>query len=225
MAWACAKIDCALASACSFVLFSFWFGILEPSQPITIWLNFVFAPALSGGTADYGSAAAALAKSKQVADFELNLYTKTGLGDGQQAGNPWLQEFPDPITRVSWDNYITVSATDAKKLDFINEIVANGGLNGSVANLEVNGVKLENVPVIVQPGQAVGTIGLALGYGRKAALKEEMQVGLNAYSLYNNFNTIQSVKVTKANPIVPTAWPGWTITGTFSNLTDRKSVV
>jgi molybdopterin-containing oxidoreductase family iron-sulfur binding subunit len=32
----------------------------------------------------------------------------------------------------------------------------------------------------VQPGQAVGTVGLALGYGRKAALKEEMQVGLNA---------------------------------------------
>jgi molybdopterin-containing oxidoreductase family iron-sulfur binding subunit len=27
------------------------------------------------------------------------------MGDGQQA-NPWLQEFPDPITRVSWDNYL-----------------------------------------------------------------------------------------------------------------------
>ena len=156
-------------------------------------------PTLSGGTADYASAASALAKVKAVADYELNLYTKTGLGDGQQAGNPWLQEFPDPITRVSWDNYITVSTTDAKKLDFMNEIVANGGLNGSVANLEVNGVKLENVPVIIQPGQAVGTIGLALGYGRKASLKEEMQVGLNAYALYNNFNNIQSVKITKAD--------------------------
>ncbi len=154
---------------------------------------------IAGGTADYASAAAALAKTKPTNDFELVLYTKTGLGDGQQAGNPWLQEFPDPITRVSWDNYITVSAVDAKKLEFMNEIVANGGLNGSVANLEVNGVKLENVPVIVQPGQAVGTIGLALGYGRKASLKEEMQVGLNAYALYNNFNNIQSVKVTKAD--------------------------
>jgi molybdopterin-containing oxidoreductase family iron-sulfur binding subunit len=30
------------------------------------------------------------------------------MGDGQQANNPWLQEFPDPITRVSWDNYVTV---------------------------------------------------------------------------------------------------------------------
>jgi hypothetical protein len=36
------------------------------------------------------------------------------MGDGQQANNPWLQEFPDPITRVSWDNYVTVSNADAK---------------------------------------------------------------------------------------------------------------
>jgi hypothetical protein len=65
-----------------------------------------------------------------------------------------------------------------------NEIVANGGLDGSYATITVDGVKLEKVPVIVQPGQAKGTLGLALGYGKKAALKEEMQVGINAYSLY-----------------------------------------
>jgi molybdopterin-containing oxidoreductase family iron-sulfur binding subunit len=53
-----------------------------------------------------------------------------------------------------------------------NEIVANGGLNGSYATITTaDGLKLENVPVI--SGQAVGTIGLALGYGRKAALKED----------------------------------------------------
>ena len=154
---------------------------------------------ISGGTADYNAAASVLSKAQPSKDFELNLYTKTGLGDGQQAGNPWLQEFPDPITRVSWDNYITISAIDAKKLDFVNEIVANGGLDGSIANVEVNGVKIDNVPVIIQPGQAVGTIGLALGYGKKAALKDEMQVGVNAYTLYNNFKSVQSVKVTNAN--------------------------
>ncbi|WP_395052086.1 TAT-variant-translocated molybdopterin oxidoreductase [Flavobacterium sp.] len=154
---------------------------------------------ISGGTADYSGAASALASSKALADFELVLYTKTGLGDGQQANNPWLQEFPDPITRVSWDNYATVSIADAKKLDLSNEIVANGGLNGSYVDIIVNGVKLEKVPVIVQPGQAVGTIGLALGYGKKASLKEEMQVGISAYSLYNNFNNVQSVKISKAS--------------------------
>jgi molybdopterin-containing oxidoreductase family iron-sulfur binding subunit len=51
----------------------------------------------------YGTAARTLANSKGTKDFELVLYTKTGMGDGQQANNPWLQEFPDPITRVSWD--------------------------------------------------------------------------------------------------------------------------
>ncbi len=155
------------------------------------------AVASVGGTADYASAANALAATKANAGFELNLYTKTGLGDGQQANNPWLQEFPDPITRVSWDNYLTVSNADAKKLQLENSIVANGGLNGSYATIKLGAITMK-VPVIVQPGQAVGTVGLALGYGRKAALKEEMQVGVNAYSLYNGFNDVQIVDVTKA---------------------------
>lgn len=156
-------------------------------------------PSVSGGTADYAGAANALAQSKSSQGLELVLYTKTGMGDGQQANNPWLQEFPDPITRVSWDNYVTVSNADAKALSLSNEIVANGGLNGSYATITtVDGLKLENVPVIVQPGQAVGTVGLALGYGRKAALKEEMMVGLNAYSLYKGFNNVQSVSLVKA---------------------------
>ncbi|RTY85822.1 TAT-variant-translocated molybdopterin oxidoreductase [Flavobacterium sp. RSP15] len=156
-------------------------------------------PTVAAGSADYGAAATALAQSKASEGLELVLYTKTGLGDGQQANNPWLQEFPDPITRVSWDNYLTVSNADAKKYDLSNEIVANGGLNGSYASITTaDGIKLENVPVIVQPGQAVGTIGLALGYGRKAALKEEMMVGLNAYPLYKSFNNVQSITLVKA---------------------------
>ncbi|MBL0735627.1 TAT-variant-translocated molybdopterin oxidoreductase [Flavobacterium sp. GN10] len=157
--------------------------------------------ALSGGAIDAATAANAVARSKSAGEFELVLYTKTGLGDGQHANNPWLQEFPDPITRVSWDNYVTVSNADAKKLGLSNEIVANGGLNGSYATITVDGTKLENVPVIVQPGQAVGTLGLALGYGRKAALKEEMQVGLNAYALYKGFNNVQSVSIIKAGGV------------------------
>ena len=151
----------------------------------------------SAGSADFASAANALAKATPSNGFELVLYTKTGLGDGQQANNPWLQEFPDPITRVSWDNYVTVSQADAKAMGFENRIVANGGLNGSYATLTVNGIKLENVPVIVQPGQAKGTLGMALGYGKKTGLKKEMQVGLNAYAFYANFNNIQAASIKK----------------------------
>jgi molybdopterin-containing oxidoreductase family iron-sulfur binding subunit len=53
---------------------------------------------------------------------------------------------------------VTVSNADAKLLEMSNEIVANGGLNGSATITTADGLKLDNVPVIVQPGQAVGTI-------------------------------------------------------------------
>ena len=152
----------------------------------------------AGAGADFAGAAASLANAKPVSGrLELVLYTKTGLGDGQQANNPWLQEFPDPITRVSWDNYITVSKADAAALGLENWNVANGGLNGSYVTVEVGGKKLEKVPVIIQPGQATGTAGLALGYGRAEGMKKEMVVGVNAYTLYNNFNSFQSAKLTK----------------------------
>jgi len=185
--------DYVKATSASFIAGSTWNKVLHDG------LVFSGTTAIAGGTADYSGAAAALAKATSSKDFELVLYTKTGLGDGQQANNPWLQEFPDPITRVSWDNYVTVSQADAATLSLENKIVANGGLNGSYATLTVNGVKLENVPVIVQPGQAKGTLGLALGYGKKASLKEEMQVGVNAYLLYNNFNNVQSATLSKAS--------------------------
>ncbi|KPM31337.1 4Fe-4S ferredoxin iron-sulfur binding domain-containing protein [Croceitalea dokdonensis DOKDO 023] len=133
--------------------------------------------------------------------MELMLYTKVGLGDGKQASNPWLQEFPDPITRVSWDNYVTVSKADAADLGLENYNVANGGLDGSKVNLTVDGVTLENVPVIIQPGQAKGTIGMALGYGKTAGMKDEMQVGVNAYPVYKDFNNVQSASISKVDGI------------------------
>ncbi len=139
--------------------------------------------------------ALAAANSKGL---ELTLYTKTGMGDGQQANNPWLQEFPDPITRVSWDNYITVAAADAEAAGLKNVNVANGALNGSYAQVTVGGTTL-TVPVIIQPGQAKGSVGLALGYGEKAGLQEEMQVGVNAFAFYNDFNTVQEVSISLAD--------------------------
>ncbi|MCK5400259.1 MAG: TAT-variant-translocated molybdopterin oxidoreductase [Flavobacteriaceae bacterium] len=130
--------------------------------------------------------------------LELALYPKTGMGDGQQANNPWLQEFPDPITRASWDNYLTVSKADAEELGFKNENVANGGLNGSYADVTVEGITI-TVPVIIQPGQAKGSVGLSFGYGRTAGLKDEMKTGVNAYALYQNFNSTQNVTVNVAS--------------------------
>jgi len=147
---------------------------------------------------DANAQARNLAGTPAASGMELVLYAKTGMGDGQQANNPWLQEFPDPITRASWDNYLTVSQADAEKLELKNWNVANGGLNGTYANITVNGGEAIKVPVIIQPGQAQGTVGLALGYGKKAGIKEEMQTGVNAYKVYNNFNTVQNVSVASA---------------------------
>ncbi|MBD1259606.1 TAT-variant-translocated molybdopterin oxidoreductase [Maribacter polysiphoniae] len=147
---------------------------------------------------DVSSAVKRLSNAVSGGGLELTLYSKVGMGDGQQAGNPWLQEFPDPISRVSWDNYVTVSKADATRLELINEHAANGGLDGSYAKLTVNGVALDQVPVLIQPGQAPGSIGLALGYGRKVGMKSEMQTGVNAYPLYQGFNNVQSVTIEKA---------------------------
>ncbi len=129
--------------------------------------------------------------------MELVLYTKTGMGDGRQANNPWLHEFPDPISRISWDNYLTVSYADAQKLGLKNVNVANGALNGSYANITVGGTTL-TAPVLIQPGQAEGTVGLAFGYGGKKGLQEEMQVGVNAFALYADANPVQAVSISAA---------------------------
>ena len=130
--------------------------------------------------------------------MELTLYSKVGMGDGQQASNPWLQEFPDPITRVSWDNYVTVSKADAEELGLVNENVADGGLDGSYVRLSVDGAVVDGVPVIIQPGQAPGSLGLSFGYGKTVGMKSEMQTGVNAYALYKNFSNSQTVTIEKS---------------------------
>jgi molybdopterin-containing oxidoreductase family iron-sulfur binding subunit len=139
----------------------------------------------------------AMANAKKPSGFELTLYTKTGLGDGTMANNPWLQELPDPITRTTWDNYVTISQADAESLGVVNENVANGALDGSYVVVTMDGVE-RKLPALIQPGQAVGTIGIALGYGQTAAIQEEMQTGVNAYPFYKNGSSIQSVSIKDA---------------------------
>lgn len=153
----------------------------------------------TSGTLTAASSDGALSNSTtSEGDFDLIFYTKTAMGDGQNANNPWLQELPDPITRTTWDNYLTVSAADAEALGLKNWHVATGALNGSYVNITANGVTLEKVPVLIQPGQARGTVGLALGYGKTHNIQREMQVGVNAYALYNNFKNVQQVSLEKA---------------------------
>jgi len=175
---------------------SFWANkILGGSSWNTALHNGFFAKEVSKSVAlksvSLSGVAANLYSSVKASEFELALYTTTGLGDGKQANNPWLQEFPDPLTRAAWDNYLTISMADAKKLGFTNPIKDNGAIDGDYANLTLDGVTVANVPVLIQPGQAPGSIGLALGYGRTLGFKDEMKVGVNAYPLYKDAQTIQ----------------------------------
>ena len=147
-----------------------------------------------------GNAAQAVAELSafKPAQLELQLYTKPAIGDGTQSNNPWLMELPDPISRLSWDNYLTISPKDAEALGLENSLNARMQLDGDLVSLTVNGVTLKDVPVFIQPGQAEGSLGLALGYGKKDSGKVA-ETGVNAYPLFDGYNTVlTNVKIEKS---------------------------
>ena len=119
-----------------------------------------------------------LGQSKKGAAVEgtgvaIQLYSTMAMGDGQYANNAWLMEMPDPISSVSWDNYLNIGPSYAKEL----------GLNtNDVVTVKAEDVSFE-IPVHVQPGMVKGAASIALGYGRSAAGKVGNQVGANAFRL------------------------------------------
>ena len=150
--------------------------------------------AYSGGNAAQAVAELSAFQSNQL---ELQLYTKPAIGDGTQSNNPWLMELPDPISRLSWDNYLTISPKDAEALGLENSLNGRMQLDGDTVKLTANGVVLENVPVFIQPGQAEGSLGLALGYGKKGSGKVA-ETGINAYPIFDGYNTVlTNVKIEK----------------------------
>ncbi len=117
--------------------------------------------------------------------LEVVLYQKAGIGNGDMAGNPWLQEMPDPISKVTWDNYITMNPVEMEKGGYTTYYDQEHGLN--VATVKV-GAQSMTLPVFPSPGQALGTIGIALGYGRGEGNEE---IGNAAYQTkqYGGFET------------------------------------
>ncbi|MGY6521021.1 MAG: TAT-variant-translocated molybdopterin oxidoreductase [Mongoliitalea sp.] len=161
-------------------LFNGVYAVESTSTPVT-------------GSADVSVAASAINRVYKAdnAGTELVVYTKVGLGNGTFANNPWLQEMSDPISKATWDNYLTVSQSWA----------AEQGLKmfeGATKKAKVTiGDKTITVPVLVQPGQAKGTVGLALGYGRSKAGRVANGVGVNAYELLTNANGFTSYEITE----------------------------
>ncbi|MFO0985121.1 MAG: 4Fe-4S dicluster domain-containing protein [Planctomycetota bacterium] len=104
--------------------------------------------------------AAPLAMAPPAAgEHGLVLYASSAMQDGRHAHNPWLQELPDPITKVVWDNYACVSPALASAL-----CLATGD-HVRITSPELKGA-LE-LPALVQPGQHDQVIAVALGYGRR----------------------------------------------------------
>ncbi|MGE5113751.1 MAG: TAT-variant-translocated molybdopterin oxidoreductase [Acidobacteriaceae bacterium] len=87
--------------------------------------------------------------------FTLILYPTVSMRAGSEAYNPWLHELPDPITKVTWDNYACISPATAAKL---------GVTEGDVVRVSNDHISLE-LPAYIQPGQNDEVIAVALGYG------------------------------------------------------------
>jgi len=136
--------------------------------------------------------------SGKSAGFELAIYESYAIGSGNQANNPLLQELPDPITKATWDHYATISQKDAKSLGLDND--AEG--NTKILTISVGGKSIK-LPALIQPGQAIGTIGIAVGYGRTEVGVVAKGIGVNVYPLVVktngslNYNITSGVTVAK----------------------------
>jgi MoCo/4Fe-4S cofactor protein with predicted Tat translocation signal len=103
--------------------------------------------------------------------------------DGRFANNGWLQEWPKPITKLSWDNAAFMSPADAKRFDVVPQQSLDYGMTGvPMVELTYQGRTLR-APVFPQPGHANGSITLHLGYGRTRSGRAGTGQGFNAYGL------------------------------------------
>jgi len=119
-----------------------------------------------------------ITEKKKTNGVELQIYQKVAIGDGSMANNPWLQEMPDPISKICWDNYLNISPKQAKEM-----ALETGDI------LKLNG-DLE-VPVYILPGQAYNTVSIAAGYGRTVSGKVGKDVGFKI----SDFNTSKNAIV------------------------------
>lgn len=120
-------------------------------------------------TADLADAARRATDGIKAGEWELELYTSEALASGLHANNPWLQELPDPITKVTWDNYICISPEDLSELTgkSFKQLYIGQESPAQLLKVTVNGVEME-LPAVMSPGQARRSIAVALGYGRGA---------------------------------------------------------
>lgn len=161
----------------------------------------------AGGSVSFRNEALSSADSSIGATYKANasgielvIAESATVGNGSMANNPLLQELPDPITKAVWDHYVTLSLKDANALGIKND--AEG--RTQLVSVSANG-KTVKVAALVQPGQAQGTVGITLGYGRTKVGTVAENLGVNAYTLLSmlngsvNYSATSGVKVEKVN--------------------------
>lgn len=119
-------------------------------------------------------------KGVKNGELELVFSSHSSVFDGRFANNAWLQELPHPLTKLTWGNAAVMSPKTAAALNVKDE---------DVVSLQVGRAKVD-IPVYILPGQATGTVCVALGYGRtKAGLvggdvsNQIAAVGVNVFPL------------------------------------------
>ncbi|MFN0049177.1 MAG: TAT-variant-translocated molybdopterin oxidoreductase [Cytophagales bacterium] len=130
---------------------------------------------------DISSVSSAIANTYKAnsTEIEYSIYEKVGMGTGSQANNPWIQEFPEPVSKACWDNYIAISQKFASE---------KGLEQGDMVKLDTKSGKSISLPILIQPGQAYNTVSIAIGYGRQITGKAGLNVGQNAYPLLESIN-------------------------------------
>jgi molybdopterin-containing oxidoreductase family iron-sulfur binding subunit len=105
--------------------------------------------------------------------FEIVFPGDYRVEDGRYTNNAWLQEMPDPITKLTWDNAVQVSPVTAKTL---------GLEERDLIEITAGDRKL-TAAVLIAPGHADNSFTFPLGYGRDRVGRIGEGCGFNAYKL------------------------------------------
>ena len=131
-------------------------GLFSGSEPPEVAPTLTSQPFAELGRLRAGGASASQAASGSPGDLEIVFLPSPSLYDGRFANNGWLQELPDPLTKLTWDNPALVSPKTAETLGLASE---------DVVRVDYAGRSLE-LPVWILPGMADSVVALTLGYGR-----------------------------------------------------------
>ena len=167
--------------------------------------NKTFSPISSGINVGLPDEAKEKTKELSTTNLEIIFYRDAKMDDGRYANNGWMQELPDPITKMVWDNAVLISRKTAQEL---------GVQNGDMVEITLNGRSIAG-PIWVQPGMADYSLGLALGYGRERAGRIGTGVGFNAYKIFAGkyIETGATIRKTGETQVIACTQNHWSLEG------------